>query len=98
MAGPLAAEVYYATHAAVDDPDPRMQQFVADYRAAYGKAPERAFAMLGYDTLHLIAEAIRRAGAATPAAVREALAATSEFRGVTGTIGYPPGSGGPPSR
>jgi branched-chain amino acid transport system substrate-binding protein len=90
-AGPLATEVYYATHAAVDDPEPRMQRFVADYRAAYGKPPENAFAMLGYDTLNLIVDAIRRAGIATPEAVRAALAATREFRGVTGAIAYRPG-------
>jgi branched-chain amino acid transport system substrate-binding protein len=90
-AGPLATGVYYSTHAAVDDPAPRMQGFVADYRTAYGKPPEDAFAMLGYDTLNLIVDAIRRAGVATPGAVREALAATREFGGVTGTIGYPPG-------
>jgi branched-chain amino acid transport system substrate-binding protein len=91
VAGRLATEVYYATHAAVDDPEPRMQRFVADYRRAYGKLPENAFAMLGYDTLNLIVDAIRRAGVTTPGAVREALAATREFRGVTGTIGYRPG-------
>jgi branched-chain amino acid transport system substrate-binding protein len=75
----------------VDDPDPRMQRFVTDYRTAYGKPPENAFAMLGYDTLNLIVDAIRRAGVAAPEAVREALAATRDFRGVTGTIGYRPG-------
>ena len=46
------------------------------YKKAYGTPPENAFAALGYDTVGLIADAIKRAGSADPAKIRDALAAT----------------------
>jgi len=91
VAGDLADEVYYSTHAALDNPDPKVQDFVAAYEAEYGRAPENAFAALGYDMMGLLADAISRAGSTDPAAIRDALAATQGFAGVTGTITYPEG-------
>lgn len=91
VAGPLAAGVSYSTHVAYDNPAPLVQQFVAAYTNAYGEAPDTAFAALGYDALHLIADAATRAGFVTPAALRTALAGTRDFAGVTGVISYAPG-------
>lgn len=91
VAGENADAVYYATHAALDNTAENVQAFVRAYEAAYGRQPENAFAALGYDTLHLIADAIGRAGSTEPAAIRAALAVTQGFRGVTGVISYPPG-------
>jgi branched-chain amino acid transport system substrate-binding protein len=65
---------------------------MAAYRRAYGADPDNAFAALGYDAVYLLADAIRRAGAADPLAVRRALADTRGFQGVTGEITYPPGT------
>ena len=47
-------------------PRPAIQKFYKDYQAAYGTPPENAFAALGYDTLGLIADAIKRAGSEDP--------------------------------
>ncbi len=90
----LADGVYFSTHAYVqpDSPKPVVRRFVAAYQKAYGRAPENAFAALGYDTLKLVADAVERAGSAEPARIRDALAATKGFEGVTGTIGYSGGS------
>lgn len=88
VAGENADEVYYSTHAALDNPDPKVQQFVKDYTAEYGKGPENAFAALGYDLMNLIADAIKRAGSTDPQAIRDALAQTKDFNAVTGTITY----------
>jgi branched-chain amino acid transport system substrate-binding protein len=90
----LADGVYFSTHAYVqaDSPKPVIKRFVAAYEKEYGKPPENAFAALGYDTLRLVADAIRRAGAADPQKVRDALAQTRGFEGVTGAIGYSGGS------
>lgn len=86
----LADNIHFTTHAYVqaDSPKPEVQAFIRAYRAEYGRNPENAFAALGYDTLNLIVDAIRRAGAADRAKIRDALAATRGFRGVTGTISY----------
>ena len=51
---------------------PAIQKFYEDYKAAYGTPPENAFAALGYDTLGLIADAIKRAGSEDPKAIRDA--------------------------
>jgi branched-chain amino acid transport system substrate-binding protein len=91
VAGELADDVYYSTHASLDNEAEIVQSFVAAYEAEYGRKPENAFAALGYDTMNLIADAIRRAGSTEPAAIRDALAATQGFQGVTGVISYPEG-------
>ncbi|NOZ26852.1 MAG: ABC transporter substrate-binding protein [Chloroflexi bacterium] len=91
VAGDLADDVYYSTHAGLDNPSPKVQNFVKAYTEEYGRPPENAFAALGYDALNLIADAIRRAGSTDPAAIRDALAATKDFDAVTGVITYPPG-------
>ena len=91
VAGGLADDVFYSTHVALDSGAPRVRRFMAAYRRRYGRAPENAFAALGYDTMRLIAGAIRRARSAEPAAIRRSLAATRGFRMVTGTLSYAPG-------
>lgn len=83
-----ATRIFFATHVALDRPEPLVREFVSAYKKKFGRKPDSAFAALGYDTLNLIAEAIRRAGSTDPEAVRAALAATRGFKGVTGTISY----------
>jgi branched-chain amino acid transport system substrate-binding protein len=90
VGGDASNDVYYSTHAYMaEDSTPAIQKFYADYKAAYGTEPEDAFAALGYDTVGLIADAIERAGSEHPKAIRDAIAATSGYAGVTGTISYP---------
>jgi branched-chain amino acid transport system substrate-binding protein len=91
VAGTLANNVYYSTHVALDSAAQRIRRFVAAYRKRYGRKPENAFAALGYDTMRLIADAIRRAGSSRPAAIRRALAATRGFAMVSGRVSYAPG-------
>jgi branched-chain amino acid transport system substrate-binding protein len=66
------------------------------FREAYVKAypgslPD-AFAALGYDAARLLIAAVAEAESPDPKKVRQALAGIRRFEGVTGTIGYPPGS------
>lgn len=84
--------VYFTTHASLDNPSAKVQNFVKAYQAAYNKAPENAFAALGYDAMYLLADAIKRANSADPKAIRDAVASTSGFAGVTGNISYKNGS------
>lgn len=91
VAGALADDVYFSTHVALDSAAPRIRRFVASYRKRYRRKPENAFAALGYDTMRLLADAIRRADSSKPVAIRNALATTRGFEMVTGTISYPPG-------
>lgn len=85
--GQAAVEgTYFSTHAAADSPDPRIKNFVEVYRKRFkGKTPD-AMAMLGYDSAKILADAMKRAGTADGSKVRDALAATKDFDGVSGKI------------
>ena len=92
--GPGATNVYFTTHSLMDatlGTDP-IKQFMANYNKEYGNPPENAFAALGYDTMRLIVDAIKRANSADPKAIHDALAATKDFPGITGQLTYLPGS------
>ena len=75
----------FSTHYSPQDTSPAVQSFVKEYRARYGDTPD-AMAALGYDSAMILADAIKRAGSTDGAKVREALAATAGFPGVTGKI------------
>jgi len=90
VAGPAAAtDIYFTTHVALDSEGAK--PFVASYKKMFGHAPENGFAALAYDAFNLIINAVKNAGTADPKAVKDALAATKGFKGVTGTINYPKG-------
>lgn len=87
----LAYDVYFSTHTSYENPAPAVRHFVEAYTQRYGRAPENAFAALGYDALNLVARAIERAGSAEPKAIRDALAREAGYDGATGRIAYGPG-------
>ncbi len=75
---------YYSTHFSPENQDPAVQTFVSRYRARWpGRNPD-AFAALGYDSVYVLADALRRAGTTEGPLLRDALAATRNFAGVTG--------------
>ncbi len=76
---------YFSNHYSTDDPNPAVQKFVADYKAKYGQVPD-ALAALAYDAARVLADAIQRAGSTDGPKVRDAIAATKDFPGVTGNI------------
>jgi branched-chain amino acid transport system substrate-binding protein len=86
--------VYFTTHSLMDPElgTPAVKKFITDYQAEYKTPPENAFAGLGYDTVNLLADAIKRAGSADLKAIRTALQATKGLAGVTGEISYQQGS------
>ena len=78
---------YFTNHYSPDDADPRVQKFVEDYRNRYGTVPD-ALAATGYDAALIMFDAIKRANSLDGAAIRNALAATRNFPGVTGTVTF----------
>ena len=70
-----------------DAPNPEVRRFVEAFRKRYNQPPD-AGAALGYDAVHLLADAIRRAGTTVPDRVAEALHATRGWKGVTGPFTY----------
>jgi len=94
VAGPTTSKVFFTTHALMDATagTDGIKKFIAAYKAEYGNDPENAFAALGYDTVYLLADAIKRAGGTDSAAVKTAIEATKDFPGITGKITFAPGS------
>lgn len=87
VGGTAVEGCYFSNHFSNQSTDPQVVAFVQSYRNKYGEDPD-AMAALSYDTLHLLADAMKRAGTTDPAKVNEALAATKEFAGVTGKITF----------
>ncbi|NSW83836.1 MAG: ABC transporter substrate-binding protein [Syntrophothermus sp.] len=76
---------FFTNHYSSADKDPKVVKFVKAYEAAYKTTPD-AFAALGYDSAYLLVDAIKRAGSTDGVKIKEALAATKDFSGVTGTF------------
>ena len=77
---------YFSAHFSPDAADPAVQTFVQRFRQRWSGAAPDTGTSLGYDAVMLLADAIRRAGSTEGAKIREALAATKDFPGVTGRI------------
>jgi branched-chain amino acid transport system substrate-binding protein len=77
---------YISNHYSVEDPAPEIQMFVNNYKSIYGNLVPDAHAALGYDAMRFLSEAIQRAGTGDSKRLRDMLAATKDFQGVTGKI------------
>jgi branched-chain amino acid transport system substrate-binding protein len=75
---------YYSTHFSPENQDPAVQAFVQRFKARWGAENPDAFAALGYDAARVLADAITRAGTTDGPKLRDALAATKNFAGITG--------------
>jgi len=89
IGGQAIAGGYFTTHFSAEDPDPQVQRFVADYRRLFGVPPD-SFSATAYDAARIMLAAIERAPTLERAAVRDALAATTNFSGVTGSVTFNP--------
>ena len=76
---------YFSDHYFVGDTRPVVQSFVNEYQKRHSKKPE-ANAALGYDALKIFAAAATRAGSLDRKAIRDQIAATKAYEGVSGTI------------
>jgi branched-chain amino acid transport system substrate-binding protein len=76
---------YFSDHYFVGDPRLLVQRFVSEIRKRHGKNPE-ANAALGYDALQIMARSIQKAGSLDRKAIRDQIAATRDYDGVSGKI------------
>ncbi|WIV12988.1 ABC transporter substrate-binding protein [Proteiniborus sp. MB09-C3] len=76
-------EVYYSSHYSPMDDSPEVVKFKESFKAKYGKEPD-AFNALGYDLGYFLADSLNRAGEADSEKLKEALASTKDFKGITG--------------
>ena len=87
LGGQALAGGYFTTHFSAEDPDPQVQRFVADYRRLFGSAPD-SFSATAYDAARIMLAAVARAPKLERDAIRDALAATKDFPGVTGAVTF----------
>ncbi len=76
---------FISNHYSVEDPAPAIQKFVSDFKGRYNIVPD-ALAALGYDAMRVLGDAIKRGGTTNGPKLRDAIAATKDFAGVTGVI------------
>lgn len=69
-------------------PFPRSRYLQELFRMKFHKPIDNMSAPLAYDAVHLLADAIRRAGSANRTDIRDALAVTRQYQGATGVISF----------
>ncbi|HEY8562864.1 MAG TPA: ABC transporter substrate-binding protein [Pyrinomonadaceae bacterium] len=85
LGGDALENTYITNHFAVDNPAPEVRKFVEKYKAEFNAKPD-LLAALAYDSVYVLADAIRRAKTTEGAKLRDAIAQTKDFSGVTGRI------------
>jgi branched-chain amino acid transport system substrate-binding protein len=84
----LGNDVYFVTHTFMaPEAHPDINKFIDLYTEMHGAAPDTAFVATGWDTVMLMAEAIKAAGTTDGAAVAKALE-DGEFKLLTGDLNY----------
>ena len=85
LVGDSGNNTYFPGRFNPDGPSDAVQLFLEVYERKNGTFPSASAAM-GYDALVVLADAIRRAHSTEPEKLREALASTQAFPGLTGDI------------
>jgi branched-chain amino acid transport system substrate-binding protein len=78
---------FFSNHYSPYDTDPKVQKFVNDYKGRYGAVPD-ALAATAYDAALIMFDAIKRSKSLDGPAIRDALATTKDFPGVTGNVTF----------
>ncbi|MFN2532000.1 MAG: ABC transporter substrate-binding protein [Pyrinomonadaceae bacterium] len=86
LGGEALNDSYISTHYSAEDPSPAIQSFVREYKQRYGNLTPDAHAALAYDAMRVLANAIEQANSTAGDKIREELAQTKNFQGVTGLI------------
>jgi branched-chain amino acid transport system substrate-binding protein len=87
QAGSALTGAYFSGHWHHQGESLKNRQFVKRYSKIYG-AGEIGAAALAYDAVFLYADAAKRAGSLNPAKVRDSLAMTNNYKGLTGNITF----------
>ena len=78
---------YFTNHYSPYDTDPKVVKFVNDYKAKYGSIPD-ALAATAYDAARIMFDAVKRSKSLSGTDIRDALAATKDYPGITGTVTF----------
>ena len=76
---------YFSNHYTTESTDPTVKKFIDEFKAEFGSVPD-GLAAMGYDAAKVLIDSLQRATELTPKALRDAIAQTKDFPGVTGKI------------
>lgn len=76
---------YFSNHYTNESTDPVVQDFIKRYKAKYNEAPD-GLAAMGYDAARVLTLAMERVTEMTPTAIRDEIAKTRDYAGVSGKI------------
>ena len=85
IAGDAINGNYFTNHYAPEEDRPAVKNFVEKYKAKYKSTPD-GLAALGYDAALVLFDAMERSKSLDGKDLRDAIAATKDFTGVTGTF------------
>lgn len=85
IAKEAANGAYFSNHYATDSSEPIVQEFIQKFQKRFNELPD-AMAALGYDAGKVLALAITNAKEIKPEFIRDEIAKTKNFPGVTGNI------------
>ncbi|PTX91786.1 ethanolamine utilization protein EutJ [Opitutus sp. ER46] len=85
LGGAAVEGAYFATHFSPEDSAAAVVSFNTRFQKRWGVGSD-TLAGLGYDSVMMLADALQRAGTTDAPKLRDALAATKDLVGVTGTI------------
>ena len=76
---------YFSNHYTTESTEPEVLEFTKKWKEAYNETPD-GLAALGYDAAKILISAMEKAPALSPQSIRDEIAKTSDFVGVTGKI------------
>lgn len=76
---------YFSNHYTTESTEPVVVDFIKRYKEKYGDTPD-GLAALGYDSARVLIEAMERTADLKPEQIRDEIAKTKDFGGVTGKI------------
>ncbi len=87
LGGSTLNNAFITNNFATTIPLENVKTFVAGYKKLYNLDPD-SFAALGYDSANLLADALKRTNSTDKQKLRDTLAATKNFQGITGKITF----------
>ena len=84
LGGKAVEGTYYCTYFSAENQASEVRSYVDRYKARWNQEVPEGVSALGYDAMYLIAAAMTKAGTTESAKLRDAIAATKKFPGVTG--------------
>jgi branched-chain amino acid transport system substrate-binding protein len=87
LGGKALDGAYITSNYSPDDPTLEARAFSSAYRKRFAGAPDQT-AALAYDATRILADALKRAGTSDAKKLRDALAQTVKFAGLTGVVTF----------